>query len=115
MRGRDYYLRSPTNVPSKGQFWEPTAQEKSRAEQISRAYALSDLGLTTLQLKGMVAQFTSWFENDSPIIYVQFFDPTYRRPSPDLYEDMLGGFPTYFTVSVNAKSWTVVDHYASPE
>jgi len=28
---------------------------------------------------------------------------------------MMGGFPSYFRITVNLHSWKVVDHYASRE
>jgi len=105
-----------TRDSAKGQFWNPTAEEQSKAEELGRWFAYKHLGLSKTDIQKMRADFTGWFDNGKTILWVQFYDPAFHQPlSAGGLEGMDGGFPTYFTVSVNVETWTVVDHYASEE
>jgi hypothetical protein len=101
---------------SKGEFWNPTAEEKSRAVSLGRWFANKHLGLSKNDIEKMRTDFTGWFRNDRTILWIQFYDPEIHQPLPSGgFEAKSGGFPTYFTVSVDVENWIVVDHYASPE
>ena len=105
-----------TRDPAKGQFWDPTSEEQSRAEQLGRRFAYEKLGLSASDILKMRSDFIGWFENGKTILHVQFYDPAYHQPLPDGgFEGMMGGFPTYFSVSVDVEEWEVVDYYADEE
>ena len=97
--------------------WEPTSLQKSQAAQVTKTYAVDHLGLTTADLDKMVLQFAGGFQNGKMILRVDFFDPAYHEPLPDigLYETVRGGFPTYFSITVEPETWMVIAHYACEE
>ena len=102
--------------PSNGKYWEPSPDQKAKAELLGRWFASNDLGLTHSEVRKVRADFMGTFEDENPIIWIQFYDPAHYKPLPDGHlEAVFGGFPTYFTVSVDAQKWRVVDHYAADE
>lgn len=101
--------------PSQAELWEPTDAIKAKAEQIGRSYALHILDISKAQLDKMKPEFTGWYKDGKQILWIQFYDPDIHQPLPEGLEVIVGGFPTYFTISIDADSWEVVDHYASQE
>jgi len=104
-------IYTPENNP---EFWTPTQKQISKAKEIASKYAVEKLKVSSKQMERMKFNADGWLEDDRKILYLQFFDP---ESYPD-WEDiagMLGGFPSYFTISVDILNWTVVDHYACEE
>ena len=101
--------------PSQAELWEPTDVIKAKAEQIGRSYALRKLDISKAQIDKMKPEFTGWYKDGKQILWIQFYDPDIYQPLPEGLEAIVGGFPTYFTISIDADSWKVVDHYASQE
>ena len=98
-----------------GEVWTPTSEEKIRADQLGRRFAYEDLGLSVSSINKMRSQFTGHFRSGKAVLYIQFYDPEYHRPlASGRIPSVWGGFPRYFTVSVDVEKWTVVEHYASP-
>ena len=95
-------------------IWRPTAGECSRAEAAARLYAVPALRLSETHVAKMKADFTGIHRSGNRQLLIQFYDPERFQPLPSCgFEPMLGGFPSYFTVTVDVQIWTVVDHYAS--
>jgi len=88
---------------------------EAKGEQIGRSYAFRQLGLSKSQLEKMKSDFTGCIRNGKRTLWIQFYDPSFHPPLPEGLEAILGGFPTYFTVSIDMDTWTVINHYASPE
>jgi len=94
------------------EYWIPTDAQILKAKEIARRYAITELKVSDSQLSKMKTKY--WPEEAEKIINIQFYDPEYF---PDWENGVaaMGGFPSYFRVSVNVKTETVVDHYASEE
>ena len=89
--------------------------DQLRAEQIARLYAVQSLGLSESQLAKMKADHNGFSLVDGRET-IQFYDPKVFHPNKDgFFEAMLGGFPSYFRVTVDTRKWQVIDHYASRE
>lgn len=87
-----------------------------RAERVARVYAVESLGLSESQVARMKADFKGYRPAPGREITIQFYDPTVLLPNPDgVFPPMMGGFPSYFRITVDIQTWEVVDHYASPE
>ena len=87
--------RSSTRDPANGQFWNPTVEEQSKAEELGRWFAYQHLGLSKSDIQKMRADFTGWFRNGKTILWVQFYDPAFHQPLPS------GGFESFSTARVN--------------
>lgn len=99
-----------------GKFWTPTVVERARAEQLARWYATRHLELPPGTVSKMKTDCTGWHEHGLTELCVRFFDPQAFDANTDFSTILVdGGFPTYFTVTVDVGSWRVVDHYASRE
>jgi hypothetical protein len=97
-------------------FWSPTASERSRAEDIARRYAAPKLRLSEAHVAKMKTDSTGCYRAGRRQLFIQFYDPHVFQPLPSGgFEAMMGGFPSYFTVTVDVQDWAVVDHYASRE
>lgn len=110
-------VRAPETIES-GKYWTPTEEDRSRAEQLARRYASRRMSLKVPQKKieEMKTDHTGWLKDGKLVIFIQFYDPKVYQPNKDgFFEIMLGGFPNYFTVTVDVEDWRVVDEYASPE
>ena len=106
----------PTPMREEDKFWEPTAVERSRAEQLARWYASKHLELSPHSVRKMKTDCTGWHKEGRTELWIQFFDPKLYHPNADgFFMPMDGGFPTYFAVTVDVGIWRVIDHYASPE
>jgi hypothetical protein len=106
------------NPPSlaAAKFWTPSSFERSSAEGIASSYAFSDLGLSPEHIRKMNTNCIGWHKDGRKELHIQFYDPDVFSPSADgFFEPMYGGFPSYFTVTVDVGKWRVVDHYASRE
>ena len=98
-------------------FWEPTQAQVAQAEKVARVFASERLNLSKRQLFKMKVDPTGIIDKGKNIIWLQFYDPEYHQPIGDTgkLEAVTGGFPTYFTVSVETHTWRIVDHYSSME
>lgn len=98
-------------------FWEPTQTQIAQAEKVARIFASEELDLSRHQLAKMKVDPTGIKKNGRNIIWLQFYDPDYHQPLENIgkLEAVSGGFPTYFTVSVETGTWRIVNHYASME
>ena len=100
----------------KSQEMKNSPTEEAKAERLGCWFAYQHLGLSKRDIRRMKTDFIGWFRDGRSILYVQFYDPAFHQPLPSgAFEGMEGGFPTYFTVSVEVENWAVVDHYESPE
>jgi hypothetical protein len=62
----------------------------------------------------MKADFMGFHRAGKRQLLISFYDPEVFQPLPSgHFGTMLGGFPSYFTVTVDVQTWQVVDHYAS--
>lgn len=95
------------------QYWEPSVGQTLKAEKTARRYAIAELGVSEKQVMKMETKVTSWKTDEADIIGIGFYDPEHFPNWGDI--SVLGGFPHYFRISVDSKTGTVVDHYASPE
>ena len=98
-------------------FWVPTKPEKARAETVGRAYGEKELALKPDQLEAMImdANPTGYYMNDMRVLLMQFYDPRVLHPDPHgVLPALRGGFPYYFTVTVDVSAWKVIRHYAEP-
>ena len=110
-------VRTPESI-ERGKYWTPTEEEQSRAEQLARWYASNRMSLKLSQEKveKMKTYYTGRVEYGKLIIDIDFYDPEVFQPDESgHFETMLGGFPSYFSVTVDVEAWRVVDDYASPE
>jgi hypothetical protein len=110
-------VRTPESL-ERGQYWTPTEEEKSRAEQLARWYASNRMRLKLPQEKveKMKTDYMGYISYGKLVIYFKFYDPEVFQPDESgHFETMLGGFPSFFTVTVDVEAWCVVDDYASPE
>lgn len=110
-------VRTPESL-ERGMYWTPTEEEKSRAEQLARWYASNRMSLKLPQEKveKMRTNFRGRVKYGKLAISIDFYDPEVYQPNEDgQFEIMLGGFPSYFSVTVDVEAWRVVDEYASPE
>ncbi len=96
------------------QPWEPTSVQTLKAEEIAQRYAIDELGISETQLSRMKTEMTSWKKDGTSLIYMQFFDPIHF-PNWENIAGVRGGFPAYFTISIDVESGCVIDHYASPQ
>ena len=105
---------SDRNTDLPNNFRQPTEEEHSRAVDVAFAFAEKDLGLFPEHLVKLSPDIGSvWIKEN--VIFLQIFNPE-RFPSvskSDHVGAMLGGFPDYFTVTIDLDNWEVVDHYAS--
>jgi len=109
--------RSPTATDK---FRDPTRKEWSKAVVIGKEFALTHLGFTKDSIgklksdRGMVMK-----KKSKDTILLQFYDPTVfpeDRYAPDgSFSFILGGFPSYFRVTIDMETWQVIDHYACEE
>lgn len=96
------------------QFWTPTQVEQLRAEEIGRQYAVDSLHQTRTHVDKMVARSFGVFNRSKRKLHIQYWNPEVFRPNSDgFYPAMDGGFPEYFCVTVDVKTWSVTGHYAS--
>ena len=95
--------------------YSPTCSERSRAEAIARAFAMQTLGVSHDRVSRMRIHRSGGREvSGNCLLYLQFYDPDVFQPMPSGgFVPVMGGFPDYFTVTVDVQSQTVVDHYAS--
>jgi hypothetical protein len=110
-------VRTPESL-ERGKFWTPTEEEKSRAEQLARWYATNRmrLKLPQEQVEKMRTDYMGTSRYGKLVMIIQFYDPKVYQPNKDgFFESMFGGFPSYFSVTVDVETWRVVDDYASPE
>jgi hypothetical protein len=57
-----------------------------------------------------------YYKGGAQQLLIQFYDREVFHPLPSGgFEAMLGGFPSYFTITVDVQAWKGVHHYASPE
>jgi hypothetical protein len=108
------------NAHTTSDFRDVMPQELNRAVEVGKDFARTHLGLTKDALdkltpdRGMVMK-----KAGRDTILLQFYDPTVfpaeRHAPQGRFIAMLGGFPSYFTVSIDAQTWQVVDHYACKE
>ena len=103
-----------------GEFRAPTPQEWNKAVETGRSFALADLGLTQEALGKLKAdRGVVWKRGGRDILHLQFYDPEIfpedRYAQDGLFEAMMGGFPSYFSVSIDVQTGQVVDHYACEE
>ena len=101
-------------------FRTPTKAEFDMALALSRQHALNHLNLSQEELdkvkpdKGIVI-----LEQEESSLLIQFYDPTVFPESEYLhdgiFEGMCGGFPSYFNITVDLISRTVIGAYSSDE
>ena len=97
-------------------FWTATPTERSRAEDIARRYAVAALRLSQAHVAKMKTDCSGHYKGAAKELWIQFYDAEVFHPLPSGgFEAMVGGFPRYFTITVDVRAWKVVDHYASPE
>lgn len=96
------------------QNWEPTDVQILKAEEIAKTYAVVELNVSDTQLLKMKTKATPWTEDAVDIIIISFYDTEHFPNWKDLH-GVDGGFPHYFTVSINIKTEAVVDFYACTE
>jgi len=64
----------------------------------------------------MKADYSGFSVADGRAMTIQFYDPKVFHPNTDgFFEAMMGGFPSYFRITVDTQAWQVVRHYASRE
>lgn len=56
---------------------------------------------------------SGFYREGKKLLYTQYFDPQ-KFPDWETMGPVLGGFPAYFTVTVDIANETVAEHYASP-
>jgi hypothetical protein len=98
----------------KVELWEPTTQQVRAAVEVASVYAHEQLNVSRDQLDRMKTKSAAWSVDRRKTIRLEFYDPTHF-PDWETMGGVLGGFPYYFAATVDASSWTVVDHYASRE
>jgi hypothetical protein len=98
----------------------PTLEQWRCAVQLGREYAVRNLRLTQAQIANLKADAGMILTKENvKSLVLNFYDP--RRYPEDRYlyygwlEPMLGGFPTYFRITIDLQTWKVTGHYASPE
>ena len=107
--------RNPSTLEH-GKYWTPTIVERARGEQLARWYACRQLALSSGQVSKMKTDCIGWHKNERTELYVRFFDPKAFGANTDFSAIAVdGGFPGYFSVTVDVGSWRVVDHYAERE
>jgi len=94
--------------------WEPDARQASSAVSSAAEYAEERLAVNKSKLADMETKTAGMFRNGRRVIHVEFYDPA-TFPDWERTAGVLGGFPNYFTVTVDAESQQVVRHYASRE
>ena len=108
--------KSSPHDPAKGAYWTPNDVEKLQGEQLGRWYASQKLGVSNFQLAKLKAQYTGWFRDGKTILWIQFYDPAVFKPlSSGGVEAVAGGFPSYFTISIDTAKWLVVGDYSCSE
>jgi hypothetical protein len=95
-------------------FWEPSAADVERAVAVAREHARTKLHVDEQRLARMKSDaYGDYDDGGRRRINLQFCDP---EVFPDWKgSPMLGGFPAYFCVCVDADSMRVIHDYASPE
>jgi hypothetical protein len=64
----------------------------------------------------MKADFNGFSLADRREMTIEFYDPEVFHTDKDgFFEAMMGGFPSYFRITVDIQAWKVVDHYTSRE
>lgn len=112
--------------PADSRFWEPSDLEKSRAVEVARWHATQKLAISETAIAPMEIEFFASFWKraskeggpfeGAPFVVVGFFDPQqFPRNANGRRSWPLGGFPHYFSVTVDALRWKVISHYASDE
>jgi len=94
--------------------WDPTEEQLSLAEEIARKYALTELGLKEENLNHMKIQSRSWCIEGQEVVTFQFYDPEHF-PDWENMAGVMGGFPYYFTITVDTNKGVVIKHYASTQ
>jgi hypothetical protein len=90
--------------------------DELRAERVARDYAVQFLRLSKSQVAKMKADLGGFSIDDGREMTIQFYDPKIIHPNADGFIwAMDGGFPSYFSITVDVQKWQVVRHYASPE
>jgi len=96
------------------QPWSAEPIQIIKAKDIAEEYAVTELRLSNLQLSKMKTKSISWKEGEMDVIQIYFYNPNHHQNWKDM-PLLRGGFPDYFTISVDVNSETVINHYASEE
>lgn len=96
------------------EHWKPSVVQALKAEETAKKYALVELGVPDTQLSKMKTKTTGWKIDATYVVKVSFYD-TVHFPDWEENDGVRGGFPYYFTITLDTETETVVGHYASPE
>jgi hypothetical protein len=94
-------------------FWSPTEAQITQAKAIAEPFIASRLRITAEEQRRRVVKAYGFTDDGKRVLHLEYFDPTVF-PSEEVRGPMMGGFPAYFTISVDSERWVVIDHYASP-
>jgi hypothetical protein len=102
-----------TSTTTRDYSWKPTDDQVNHAEQVARSFALDTFKLDRSFVESMRVLSSGRTHEGNQIIYLRFYHPQHFNSKETAIVE--GGFPYYFTISVDIESWKVVDSYASPE
>ena len=95
-------------------FWEPLSEQIQKAQVVAEQYAETELKVPKNIITRVKYSVVGFYKDGKRIIYMQFYDPE-EYPDWENETGILGGFPHYYTVSVDSRKMKVVDSYAADE
>jgi hypothetical protein len=102
------------NTEADDGLWNPSTKQIEEAKIVALKYAEKELEVPKDILKRVKCSAYGFYKNGNKIIYMEFHDPQFF-PNWENMAGVLGGFPHYYTISIDSKKIKVVDSYASPE
>jgi len=92
--------------------WTATPAQKLLAHSIAEPYIQKHLGIGLDSLKGYHVKYFSYIHDDQKRVALDYL---YRKtfPNPEGVSGIMGGYPSYFSITIDVKSKRVVQLYAS--
>ena len=96
------------------EFWEPLPEQIEKAEVVAQKFAETELKVPKDILERVKYSAYGFYRDGRKIVYMEFFDPKFF-PNWEDQAGVLGGFPHYYSISIDSKKMKVVDSYACEE
>ncbi len=94
--------------------WQPTPEEVAGARKLAETFVTEHLDVARDELQMRKVSAFGMVRDGDRLIVLEFFDPQHF-PDWEEIAGVLGGFPWYFSVTVDLSRGEVVHHYASTQ
>lgn len=109
-----FMLGCQDEMEPREEFWEPSSEQIEKAEVVAQKFAETELNVPKDIRKRAKSHSIGFYEDGRKIISIAFFDPEHFPNCENLVR-VLGGFPHYYTISIDSMKMKVVDSYACNE